>query len=78
MLSIWPISERSRGSVTGLIISIIIYAVVAAVLPIVLGLFLKVGGPVGWVLSIIMWCINLYCAIGIVVSILVFLGIVKS
>ena len=78
MLSIWPISSRARGSLSGLIISIIIYAVVAFVIPLVLGILKIAGGPVAWVLNIIMWCINAYCAVGIIISILVFLDVVKN
>ena len=77
MLSIWPISARAaKGSVIGLVVSIIIYIVIAAVVPFVLGIF-HVGGLVGTILGIAMWVFNVYCGIGIIVSILAFLGIVK-
>ena len=77
MLQIWPISARAaKGNVVGLVVSIIIYIVIAAVVPFVLGVF-HVAGLVGTILGFAMWIFNVYCGVGIIVSILAFLGIVK-
>lgn len=62
--------------VKGLIIAILIYAVVNFVGGFVLGLLN--GIPlVGFVFGVIGWALGIYCAVGIIVALLVFLKIVK-
>ena len=64
------------SDVKGLIIAILIYAVVNLVGGIVLGL-LDAIPLVGFVFGIVGWLLSIYCAVGIIVSILVFLKVVK-
>ena len=64
------------NDVKGLIIAILIYAVVNFVGGFVLGL-LDAIPLVGFVFGIIGWALSIYCAVGIIVAILVFLKIVK-
>ena len=64
------------NDVKGLIIAILIYAVVNFVGGFVLGL-LDAIPLVGFVFGIIGWVLSIYCAVGIVVAILVFLKVVK-
>ena len=62
--------------VKGLLIAILIYAIVNFVGGIVLGLL--DGIPlVGFVFGVIGWALGIYCAVGIIVVLLVFLKIVK-
>ena len=64
------------NDVKSLVITIIIYSVVNFVGGIVLGL-LDAIPLVGFVFGILGWLLSIYCAIGIVVSILIFLKVVK-
>lgn len=64
------------NDVKGLIIAILIYAVVNFVGGLALGL-LDAIPLVGFVFGIIGWALSIYCAVGIIVAILVFLKIVK-
>ena len=64
------------SDVKGLIIAILIYALVNLVGGIVLGL-LDAIPLVGFVFGILGWALGIYCAVGIIVAILVFLKIVK-
>lgn len=60
----------------GLLIAILIYAIVNLVGGFVLGLL--DGIPlVGFVFGLVGWVLGIYCAVGIIVSILVFFKIVK-
>ncbi len=62
--------------VKGLIIAILIYAVVNFLGGIVLGLLN--GIPlVGFVFGVIGWALGIYCAVGIIVALLVFFKVVK-
>lgn len=67
--------------VTSLIVSIIIYLVAGLVVGIVLGL---IGGILGGILSLLGWifgiantAVGLYCLLGIVISVLNFLNVLK-
>lgn len=62
--------------VKGLVIAILIYAIANFVVGFVLGLLNNLP-LVGFVFGIIGWAVSIYCAVGIIVSILVFLKIVK-
>ena len=62
--------------VKGLVIAILIYAIANFVVGFVLGLLNNLP-LVGFVFGIIGWVVSIYCAVGIIVSILVFLKIVK-
>lgn len=62
--------------VKGLIIAILIYAVVNFVGGFVLGL-LDAIPLVGFVFGVLGWVLGIYCAVGIIVAVLVFLKIVK-
>lgn len=64
------------NDVKGLLIAVLIYAVVNFVGGLVLGL-LDAIPLVGFVFGIIGWLLSIYCAVGIVVAILVFFKIVK-
>ena len=76
MLKFFPISARAKD-LKGLLISILIYIVVS----ILVGLGLKVLAILPLIdilLGIIGWLVELYIAVGVVISILVFLKIVKK
>ena len=73
--AIFPVSYKSKD-VAGLIISILIYLVAGAVLGGVLG-FLATLWLVGWLFGIIGSLVGIYCTAGIVISVLVFLNILK-
>ena len=64
------------NDVKGLIIAILIYAVVNFVGGLVLGL-LDAIPLVGFVFGVIGWALGIYCAVGIIVAVLVFFNIVK-
>ena len=63
-------------SLKGLIMAILIYAVVSFIGGIIHGI---IGGIplVGLVIGIIGWALGIYCTVGIIISVLVFLNIVK-
>lgn len=67
----FPISTRAND-ITGLIISIIIYLLAPVVLGIVASLL---GGipVIGWLVGIVMTLIDIYCFVGIVLAVLIFL-----
>ena len=60
----------------GLLIAILIYAIVNLVGGFVLGLLDNIP-LVGFVFGLVGWVLGIYCAVGIIVSILVFFKIVK-
>lgn len=60
----------------GLLIAILIYVIVNLVGGFVLGLLAKLP-LVGFVFGLVGWVLNIYCAVGIIVAILVFFKIVK-
>ncbi len=60
----------------GLLIAILIYAVVNFVGGFVLGL-LDAIPLVGFVFGVLGWVLSIYCAVGIIVALLVFFKIVK-
>lgn len=62
--------------VKGLIIAILIYAVVNFVVGFVLGL-LNAIPLVGFVFGVLGWALGIYCTVGIIVAILVFVKVVK-
>ena len=67
---------RQANDLKGLLIAILIYAIVNLVGGFVLGLL--DGIPlVGFVFGLVGWVLGIYCAVGIIVSILVFFKIVK-
>ena len=75
LLNYFPWSRKAKD-VTGLIISIIIYLVLSVILGAAFGLLSKI--PVlGWIIGIIGSLVGIYCLIGIVISILVFLKVMK-
>ncbi|MBQ2901524.1 MAG: hypothetical protein IJE49_06700 [Agathobacter sp.] len=62
--------------VKGLIIAILIYAVVHLVGGLVLGLLDNIP-LVGFVFGVLGWVLSIYCAVGIILAILVFFNILK-
>ena len=76
MLKYFPISARAK-TLVGLLVSVLIYIVVGFLI----GLGLKILAILPLIdilLSIIGWLVELYIAVGVVISILVFLKIVKK
>lgn len=71
----FPLSGRGTDVKT-LIISIVIYVVIAFVCGLILGL-LGAFPLIGWLFRIIGWIIDLYCLVGIVLTVLNFLGVLK-
>ena len=72
---IFPHAMQAR-SVKGLVIAILIYAVVSFVAGSIHGL---IGGIplIGLVVGVVGWVLGVYCTVGIIISVLVFLNIVK-
>ena len=72
---IFPHAMQAR-SLKRLIIAIIIYAVVSFICGTIHGL---VGGIplIGFVFGIVGWALGIYCTVGIIISVIVFLNIVK-
>lgn len=66
----------SAKDVKSLIIALVIYAVIAFVGGLVLGL-LGIIPIIGFIASVLGWVLRLYCAVGIILAILVFLKIVQ-
>lgn len=62
--------------VSSLIIALLIYAVIAVLGGFVLDL-LTIIPIVGFIFSVLAWVLRLYCAVGIILAILVFLKIVQ-
>jgi len=73
--SLFPQALQARD-LKGLVIAILIYAIVNLVGGFVLGIL--DGIPlVGFVFGVIGWALGIYCAVGIILSLLVFFNIVK-
>ena len=72
---IFPHAMQAR-SLKGLIIAILIYAVVSFIGGIIHGIIGSIP-LVGLVAGIIGWALGIYCTVGIIISVLVFLNIVK-
>ena len=64
------------NDVKSLIINLLIYAVIAFVTGIVLGI-LGIIPIIGFVVGIIGWLVEIYCTVGVILAILVFLKIVQ-
>lgn len=62
--------------VKSLVIALVLYAVVACVIGWVLGLLSWIP-IIGFIFGVVRWVINLYCAVGIILALLVFLKVVK-
>lgn len=73
--SLFPQAMQARD-LKGLLIAILIYAIVNLVGGFVLGL-LDAIPLVGFVFGVIGWALGIYCAVGIIVAVLVFFNIVK-
>lgn len=72
---LFPFSNRATD-LTGLIISIAIYIVVSAIFSFLAWLLDKIP-VIGWALDVVSWLIGLYAFIGIIVSVLIFLKVIK-
>ena len=72
---IFPHAMQARD-VKGLVIAILIYGVLSFVGGIIHGI---IGGIplIGIVIGIIGWALGAYCTVGIIISVLVFLNLVK-
>lgn len=66
----------SAKDVKSMIIALVIYAVIAFGGGLVLGL-LGIIPIIGFIASVLGWVLRLYCAVGIILAILVFLKIVQ-
>ena len=73
--SLFPQAMQAKD-IKGLLIAILIYVVVNLVGGFVLGL-LDAIPLVGFVFGLVGWVLSIYCAVGIIVAILVFFNIVK-
>ncbi len=71
----FPFSYKAKDLV-GLIVSIVLYIVAGAVGGLVIGLLsaIPVIGIIAWVLGL---ALDIYCVVGLVLAILVFLKVVK-
>ncbi len=72
---IFPFSYRANN-VTNLIITVLVYLVAGALISFLFG-WIGAIPLVGWVIGVLISIIDLYLFVGLVVSVLVFLGIVK-
>ena len=73
--SLFPQAMQAKD-LKGLLIAILIYVIVNFVGGFVLGLLSKIP-LVGFVFGLVGWILSVYCAVGIIVAILVFFKIVK-
>ena len=73
--SLFPQAMQARD-VKGLVITILVYAIVAFVAGLIFGLLDNIP-LLGFVFGLVGWVIGVYCAVGIIVSLLVFLNVVK-
>ncbi len=64
------------NSVKDLIINLLIYAVIFAVANIVFGLLDNIW-IIGFIFSVIGWLVSIYCVVGVILAILVFLKVVQ-
>ena len=72
---IFPHAMQAR-SIKGLIVAILIYVVVSFVGGLIHGIIGSIP-LIGFVVGIIGWALGIYCTVGIIISVLVFLNIVK-
>ena len=73
--SLFPQAVQAKD-LKGLLIAILIYVIVNFVGGFVLGLLSKIP-LLGFVFGLVGWVLSVYCAVGIIVAILVFFKIVK-
>ena len=73
--SLFPQAMQAKD-LKGLLIAILIYVIVNFVGGFVLGLLSKIP-LLGFVFGLVGWVLSIYCAVGIIVAILVFFNIVK-
>lgn len=73
--SLFPQAMQAKD-LKGLLIAILIYVIVNFVGGFVLGLLSKIP-LLGFVFGLVGWVLSVYCAVGIIVAILVFFKIVK-
>ena len=73
--SLFPQAMQAKD-LKGLLIAILIYVIVNFVGGFVLGLLSKIP-LLGFVFGLVGWVLSIYCAVGIIVAILVFFKIVK-
>lgn len=71
----WPFSFRAKD-VSNLIISLLIYIVIDVVCGVVIGLLAKLP-LIGWLFALAGSLVGLYAFVGIVVTVLVFLKVLK-
>lgn len=71
----FPISTRAND-VTGLVISIVIYLIVMVALAII-GKLMGLIPVIDVLYGIIAWALEIYCFVGIVLAVLIFLKILK-
>lgn len=71
----WPFSFRAKD-VSNLIISLLVYIVIDIVCGVVIGLLAKLP-LIGWLFALVGSLVGLYAFVGIVVTILVFLKVLK-
>lgn len=72
---LFPISMRARD-IVGLVVSILVYLVIGGAVTTVLG-WLSGLLLIGWIFRVVSGIVDLYCLCGIIVSVLVYLKIVK-
>jgi len=72
---LFPVSMRAKDT-NGLIVSILMYAIVFVAL-FLINKVVSIIPLIGWVVGVLSGVIDLYCVIGIIIAVLVFLKIVK-
>lgn len=72
---LFPVSMRAKDT-NGLIVSILMYAIVFVAL-FLINKLVSIIPFVRWVVGILSGVVELYCVIGIIIAVLVFLKIVK-
>ena len=73
---IFPFSFKTKESVGSLIVNVIIYLIVGALAAVAIGILAKIP-LVGWIVGICGGLVDLYVVIGIVLSILDYLKVLK-
>jgi fatty acid-binding protein DegV len=72
---LFPVSMRARD-IVGLVVSILVYLVIGGAVTTVLG-WLSGLLLICWIFRVVSGIVDLYCLCGIIVSVLVYLKIVK-
>ena len=73
----FPLSESGQKSVTHLIVVLAMYLLVGWFVGPIASAILGWLPLIGWLINLLLWCVRIYCACGIVVALLLWFKIIK-